>query len=86
MTKTYYTMDERRERLVKGDLHDTERNLTNTIVLVYGDAKTTFIFDVDGLNDEEIAVFIKSFISDMTRGCNFKREIIAQANNVYFIY
>ena len=66
--------------------NESTEKLNNAFVVVYANTNTTLIYDGNGLNNKEKVELIEYLISQIQFGTNFKREIISQSNNVYFVY
>lgn len=66
--------------------NENKERLNNAFVVVYGNTNTIFVYDGNGLNEEEKSELVKYLILQIQSGTNFKREIISQSNNIYFVY
>ena len=66
--------------------HESIEKLNNAFVVVYANTDTIFIYDGNGLSEKEKIELIEFLILQVQSGTNFKREIISQSNNIYFVY
>ena len=81
-----FTQKDLDERLIQAEhLKDVE-NLIETIVVVYANTNTTFIYDSSSLSDDEKDALVKCLIHRVQIGTNYSREIIAKSGNIYFVY
>ena len=81
-----FTQKDLDERLIRAKhLKDVE-NLSDTIVVVYADTDTIFIYDATSLSELERESLVKFLIFKIQSGTNYSREIIAKSGNVYFVY
>ena len=76
------------KRLIKTEhliIEDNER-LNNAFVVIYGDTNTVFVYDGNGMTEQDRIELIEYLTTSIQVCTNFKRTIIAQSNNIYFVY
>ena len=74
------------ERLIKAEHLKDIQNLKDTIVVVYANTDTFFVYDSSSLSDDEKDALVECLIRRVQLGTNYSREIIAKSGNIYFVY
>jgi hypothetical protein len=81
-----FNQSELDERLIKAKHLTDVESLDNTIAVVYSDTDTIFIYNTNGLTDEEKEWLVIDLIASVQLGSNYTRKIIAKSGNIFFVY
>lgn len=75
--KVIYNLFTKEEEIISA-----ESNNIAVVVFICMPERCPIVYDVDGIEDVDYA--IKSYVRELTSGCNYSYDFVHQIGNVYF--